>query len=77
MLRRGLREPRESRAWTHPWWSWVQSLKFEHEAQQVAFADCIAEVLHAVAVARELVGFVWAIGTLLESGLDGDRRARA
>jgi len=31
----------------------------------------------ASAVARELVGFVWAIGTLVESGLDGDRRARA
>jgi transposase len=24
----------------------VQALKFDHEAQQVAFADCIAEVLH-------------------------------
>ena len=46
LLRRGLREPNECRAWTHPWWRWVQSLKFEHEAQQVAFADCIAEVLH-------------------------------
>ena len=46
LLRRGLREPNEARAWTHPWWRWVQSLKFEHEAQQVAFADCIAEVLH-------------------------------
>jgi transposase len=46
LLRRGLREPSESRAWTHPWWRWVQSLKFTHEAQQVAFADCIAEVLH-------------------------------
>lgn len=46
LLRRGLREPDESRAWTHPWWRWVQSLKFEHEAQQVALADCIAEVLH-------------------------------
>ena len=46
LLRRGLREPNECRAWTHPWWSWVQALKFEHEAQQVAFADCIAEVLH-------------------------------
>jgi len=45
-LRRGLREPNEARAWTHPWWRWVQSLKFDHEAQQVAFADCIAEVLH-------------------------------
>jgi transposase len=46
LLRRGLRGPNESRAWTHPWWAWVQSLKFDHEAQQVAFADCIAEVLH-------------------------------
>jgi transposase len=46
LLRRGLREPNESRAWTHPWWRWVQSLKFDYEAEQVAFADCIAEVLH-------------------------------
>jgi len=46
LLRRGLREPNESRAWTHRWWAWVQSLKFDHEAQQVAFEDCIAEVLH-------------------------------
>jgi transposase len=46
LLRRGLREPNECRAWTQPWWRWVQSLKFDHEAQQVAFADCIAEVLH-------------------------------
>jgi len=46
LLRRGLREPNEARAWSHPWWRWVQSLKFDHEAQQVAFADCIAEVLH-------------------------------
>ena len=46
LLRRGLREPDENGAWTHPWWRWVQSLKFEHEAQQVALGDCIAEVLH-------------------------------
>jgi transposase len=46
LLRRALREPSESRAWSNPWWQWVQSLKFDHEAQQVAFADCIAEVLH-------------------------------
>jgi len=45
LLRHALREPDESRAWTHPWWRWVQGLKFEHEARQVAFADCIAEVL--------------------------------
>jgi transposase len=46
LLRRGLREPGNSRAWSHPWWRWVQSLKFDHEAQQVAFGDCVAEVLH-------------------------------
>ena len=46
LLRRGLREPKEARAWTHPWWRWVQSLKFDYEAEQVAFLDCIAEVLH-------------------------------
>ena len=46
LLRRRLREPSGSRAWTHPWWRWVQGLEFEHAAQQVAVADCIAEVLH-------------------------------
>ena len=40
LLRHGLREPDESRAWTHPWWRWVKSLKFDYEAQKVAFADC-------------------------------------
>jgi hypothetical protein len=24
LLRHGLREPVESRAWTHPWWRWVR-----------------------------------------------------
>jgi transposase len=46
LLRRGLREPEGNAAWTHEWWRWVQALKFEHEAQYVALADCIAEVLH-------------------------------
>jgi hypothetical protein len=30
----------------------------------------------AAAVARELVGFIWAIGTLVESRLDGNNKAR-
>jgi transposase len=46
LLRYGLRHPESSRAWTHPWWRWVQSLEFEHETQRVTFGDCIAEVLH-------------------------------
>lgn len=45
LLRYGLRHPSNSRAWTHPWWAWVQSLKFEHEAQTIVLGDCIAEVL--------------------------------
>ena len=64
LLRRGLREPNECRAWTHPWWRWVQSLKFEHEAQQVAFADCIAEVLH---MGERLARLDKAIDRLVES----------
>ena len=31
----------------------------------------------AAAVARELVGFIWAIGTLVESRLDTNTKARA
>jgi transposase len=46
LLRHASREPGGSRAWTHPWWRWVQALKFDHEARQVTLADCIAEVLH-------------------------------
>ena len=46
LLRHASREPNGSRAWTHPWWRWVQALKFDHEARQVVLADCIAEVLH-------------------------------
>jgi transposase len=46
LLRYGLRHPDNSRAWTHPWWRWVQALEFEHEAQRITVADCIAEVLH-------------------------------
>jgi transposase len=46
LLRYGLRHPDNCRAWTHPWWSWVQKLEFEHANQQVTLGDCIAEVLH-------------------------------
>jgi hypothetical protein len=31
----------------------------------------------AAAVARELVGFIWAIGTLVEARLDTNTKARA
>ena len=64
LLRHGLREPVESRAWTHPWWRWVQALKFEHEARQVTFADCIAEVLH---MGERLARLDQAIERLVES----------
>lgn len=46
LLRNGLRHPDDCRAWTHPWWRWVQGITFGHETQQVTLADLIAEVLH-------------------------------
>jgi transposase len=46
LLRNGLRHPEERRSWTHPWWRWVQGIRFEHETQQVTLADLVAEVLH-------------------------------
>ena len=53
LLRYGLRHPQRCRAWTHPWWRWVQALQFEFETQQVTLSDCIAEVLRlAERVAR-------------------------
>ena len=45
LLRRGLREPEESRAWTHPWWSWVQSLKFDLTSQSIP-ASMTAGTVH-------------------------------
>jgi transposase len=45
LLRYGLRHPKNCRAWTHPWWRWVQALEFEFETQRVTLGDCIAEVL--------------------------------
>jgi transposase len=46
LLRYGLRHPENSRAWTHPWWRWVQSLQLEHETQRATLGDYISEVLH-------------------------------
>jgi transposase len=45
LLRYGLRHPDGSRAWTHPWWRWVQSLEFPFETPKEIMADCIAEVV--------------------------------
>lgn len=45
LLRNGLRHPEGRRAWTHPWWRWVQSLGLPFEEQQATLGDCIAEVL--------------------------------
>jgi len=46
LLRNGLRHPYSCRAWTHPWWRWVQSLVFEFEPQTVTLGDYIAQVIH-------------------------------
>jgi transposase len=54
LLRNGLRHPENSRAWTHPWWRWVQALEFEHEAQKVTLGDYVAEVLHMAERVRRL-----------------------
>lgn len=45
LLRHGHRHPEGSRAWTHPWWSWVQKLRFDFAAQNATLEDAIAEVL--------------------------------
>jgi transposase len=46
LLRNGLRHPENCRAWTHPWWRWVQGLELEYEPQRVTLADSVAEDLH-------------------------------
>jgi transposase len=46
LLRNGWRHPDGCRAWTHPWWRWLQALKLEHEPQQETLLAHIAEVLH-------------------------------
>ena len=45
LLRNGRRHPQGARAWTHRWWRWVQSLQFEHSAQNATLQDAIGEVL--------------------------------
>ena len=46
LLHYALRDPNNCRAWTHPWWRWLQALKLEHEAQRETLLAHIAEVLH-------------------------------
>jgi len=46
LLRYGLRHPESSRAWSHPWWQWVQGLKLDFDAQHITLGEHIAEVLH-------------------------------
>jgi transposase len=46
LLHYALRHPEGCRAWTHPWWRWLQALKLEHEAQRETLLAHIAEVLH-------------------------------
>lgn len=45
LLRHGQRHPGGSRSWTHPWWRWVQKLRFEYGAQNTTLEDLVAEVL--------------------------------
>jgi transposase len=45
LLRHAKRHPEGSRSWTHPWWRWVQKLRFEFEAQNATLEDATAEVL--------------------------------
>jgi transposase len=71
LLRNGLRHPDGCRAWTHPWWRWVQALKFEFESQQTTLGDCVAEVLHQ---RERLVRLDKAIDTAIESA-PADKRA--
>jgi len=64
LLRRGLREPEESGAWTHPCGAGSSRSSSSTKAQQVAFADCIAEVLH---MGERLARLDKAIDRLVES----------
>ncbi len=56
MLRRGLHYP--GRAWTQGHRRWVDGLSWPHPAERVVVEDYRPVV--TVAVARELVGFLWA-----------------
>ncbi|MCH9662544.1 MAG: IS110 family transposase [Gammaproteobacteria bacterium] len=44
LLRNGRRHPKQSRAWTHRWWSWVRELEFEYAAQNATHQDHISEI---------------------------------
>jgi len=46
LLHYGQREPKSSRAWTHPWWSWLQKLEMVYQEQRDTLQEYIAEVLH-------------------------------
>jgi transposase len=46
LLHYAVRDPESHRAWSHPWWRWLQALKLEHSAQQETLLEHIAEVLH-------------------------------
>lgn len=46
LLLYGKRSPNGNRAWTYPWWSWLQKLEMEHHEQQITLREYIAEVLH-------------------------------
>jgi transposase len=46
LLRAGWCNPESRRAWTHPWWRWLQSLKLDHAPQQTTPLSHVAEVPH-------------------------------
>jgi transposase len=71
LLRNGLRHPESSRAWTHPWWQWVQKLKLDYEPQQITLAEHIAEVLHQ---GQRLARFDAAIDRAIE-GAPAEKKA--
>src|SRR5215204_1792929 len=47
LLRQGCRAPVGRRAWSHPYCQWLRGLKFAQLADQVVFADYLAEVTAA------------------------------
>lgn len=71
LLRYGLRHPENSRAWSHPWWQWVQGLKLEFDGQQITLGEHIAEVLHQ---GQRLARFDAAIDRAIESA-PADKKA--
>jgi transposase len=47
LLRRGLRRPSETKQWGVVHLKWIESLHFEHVAQEATFVDYLHEVRHA------------------------------